>query len=424
MAHTSRGIWYPSTGDSVRPASRDFRDLAMTANAAIDQAVDEASPFLGTIPDYADLNDYTDTGYALRSLGSNAQTVENRPPGSPSQPFRVEVYNVSSTITHQTFSVGLGGNFFIYVRYRLTTTWHPWHLVYDSTKEEIDPLEPIRTYRTAVTFFGDSQLAGTPVSDAAQATLGAETSVTNYGRSGDTVDQVSLRAGAKEYWVAIEGGQIPSSGAVEVTTSQPIDTGRDRAFYGSIAGVVGTLSFTASTRSWSFSRSGSGGAVDAAGLQQFVSSQDEAFNHVLVVWMGGNNSWETGEFLAPDRAEHVKSAYQAFYAWAAPEKRVLFPGMTYGLSTASGAIERRELADAVNDWLTSTYPNHYCAINDWLINHGMSATGFTDTQADIDARDAGLMPPSLLVDDVHFKPEVREAIGAYLAEQLRQRGWA
>lgn len=37
MAHTSRGIWYPSTSDTVRPASRDFKDLALTTDEAIRQ---------------------------------------------------------------------------------------------------------------------------------------------------------------------------------------------------------------------------------------------------------------------------------------------------------------------------------------------------------------------------------------------------
>lgn len=417
---------------TARDETIQARDLVLPARdqtlAARDQAVAAAenaeSPYKEAIPNNADLNDYVTNGVHGRRLGQNVHTITNRPPDAPNQPFRLEVYEVSPSITHQVFTVGEGGELYSWVRYQFTATWHPWHLSLDTERDLTQDFPFRKTDRSKVTIFGDSQVEGQPLTTAMQSALGGDVTFSNRGRSGDTVDQIAIRAGAKELWFTVSGGQIPASGAVSLTTMQPFDTGRDRAFSGSLSGVGGTLRFTAADRSWAFTRSASGSAVTVEGTQPFVSSQAGTEDHTLIVWMGGNNSWEAGNYLAPDINTHVISVYQEIMNWAAPQKRVLFPGMTYGNATASGAPARTPLADAVNQCLASKYPAHYTNINQWLIDHGMEAAGLEDTQADIDARQDGLMPPSLLADDVHFKPEVRTAIGEHLAQQLRRRGWA
>lgn len=365
-----------------------------------------------------DLNDFmypTELEASTYNISSN---ISNRPDGMNDQ-FTVKVSRAGTTVFQEARCWTRDG---LRIANRRTAggVYGPWEFV--AMQQDRDETNgTVITDRTRVTLFGDSQVDGTPISDAIQSAL--STTTTNYGRSGDTVDQVAIRAGVKELWYTITGGQIPSTGTANLDTTQPFDSARDRSFSGTLSGITGTLNFISSSRSWTFTRGSSGNAVTATGLQRFIPSQAGTSADTLIVWMGGNNTWETGEFFKSNLIEHVKAQHQAFIDWAAPQKHVLLPGVTFGASSEPGEA-RHDLAIKLNEWLSNQYPTQFCDLNQWLIENGMAAAGLTDTQEDIDARASGLMPPTLLDDDVHFKPEVRTEIGTYLAAQLRQRGWA
>jgi len=123
------------------------------------------------------------------------------------------------------------------------------------------------------------------------ATLLGGTTVTNRGRSGDTTDEILIRMGVHQLYFTVTGGSIPTSGAVAVVTKMKAYVPRDRNYTGSIAGVPGTLSFTFSTGTWSFTRTTSGTAVTVSGSVPFVSGQTLTKTNPFVFW-AGRNDWD------------------------------------------------------------------------------------------------------------------------------------
>lgn len=174
MAHTSRGIWYPSTGDSVRPASRDFKDQALTTNAAIDNAVQEAQWYVRALVANENLNDIViDGGYDIPTY-----TVANSLRNRPTQPAavdraRLNVYSlrVGSGVAQVWTAISASGQEQIRVERRRDNsgTWTPWlrtdnwqerrPLVAgeDLQKLEYDGLYTVRTYAISVSLVNRPQ---------------------------------------------------------------------------------------------------------------------------------------------------------------------------------------------------------------------------------------------------------------------------
>lgn len=427
IKHTvHRGIPYPDRSEEVDDA-KHWVNAMVVVDSEIAAAKREASPYKTELSANDDLNDYTSNGVWRSRVASSSATISNRPPSAPDQPFRLEVFEIGWNNFHQVYTGSRDGTMNRFERYYYSGQWFDWLQVFDSAADtKPDPENgsdaPSQTDRKRITVFGDSQVAGTSMTTALSNAVGQDVTVTNGGRGGDTVDEVAIRSGVKELWFTIQGDVIPTSGTVELTTPQPLDTRYDTEFTGTLAGVEGTLTYVGVPSSWEFTRTNTGDTVTASEPQRFIPVEHGAQNETLIIWMGGNNTDDSGERVAATVAEHIVATYQAFMTWAAPQKRVLLPGMTYGANSEPGE-PRYELVEAVNQRLADLYPAHYCAVNDYLIHHAMEDAGLSDTQEDIDARQAGLMPPSLLQDNVHFRWEVRAETGRYLAKQLQQRGW-
>src|SRR5699024_6789507 len=141
------------------------------------------------------LGDETRTGTLLSPTYSVSNSIPDWPAEAPVQPARIQTVKVNTSILHQTLTVGQSGRLYRFLRYKLGSAWNAW--INDSPK--YDEVAPYHQDRTKVTVFGDSQVAGGPqtggsMTGAMQVTLGNDTTVTNLGRSGDTVDRVNIRA--------------------------------------------------------------------------------------------------------------------------------------------------------------------------------------------------------------------------------------
>lgn len=111
MAYTSRGIWYPATSDTVRPASRDFKDSALTANAAIDAAVQEAKWTRRALTHGENLNDLLEPGVYWSGTYSLTNSLLNRP----------EISDAVNRVSVEVITDGNGGYQQTWVTYNPVT---------------------------------------------------------------------------------------------------------------------------------------------------------------------------------------------------------------------------------------------------------------------------------------------------------------
>lgn len=308
----------------------------------------------------------------------------------------------------------------VWQRERNAAGWTPWH--------RSDGGAPVSS-RTSIAALGDSLTFGSFTREEAwPARLGARlpgVTVTNYGRSGDTSNEILLRTGAHEIRLTVTGATIPASGAVAVTTAQVFGLRDGRAFSGYLAGVYGSLSHLGAER-WQFTRAAAGTAVPAAGAQLFtpgpaVPSADD----LLIAWMGRNDIGRSGVTEA-SIADHVIANHRTLLDWAAPRsKHVVFAGVTTATTEAPGSPNFILIAE-INARLQALFPERFADVQRYLSTRALSDLGLTPTPADTAATAAGMIPPQLYIpgDAVHFTSAAQSAIAEHLfAPYLLRKGW-
>lgn len=376
-----------------------------------------------------DLNALTTPGRYRANTGAIAGTILNRPAGI-SQPFTVDVSLLSSSngIYAQEVTGWSASGPLRAARVSLSGVFGEW----------IDPAKGAPTpaaSRTQVTAFGDSLTAGGdaggpwPTGASWPEKLAGHlpgVTVTNRGRSGDSSDEILIRAGALTPLFAVSGETIPASGSVGLTTGQVISIRDGRGIAGSIAGVSGTLRHDGNG-AWTFTRSEAGAAVSAPGKQQaFVTAAGGAAGHTLVYWAGRNDISMPGTILEPSQAEHLAANAARFMEWAAPQrKQVMIIGPTTGTHEPAGSPGHAAVTEA-NRRLRELFPANYADAQSYLVNEALKDMGVTPTDADVAAKAAGEMPPSLIAvgDTVHFTQAAAENLARnFVAPFLRGRGW-
>ncbi|WOH20119.1 hypothetical protein IRJ34_07285 [Paenarthrobacter sp. GOM3] len=255
---------------------------------------------------------------------------------------------------------------------------------------------------------------------ARMATLFPGITVTNNGRSGDTTDEVMVRAGIHQLYFTVTGGSIPASGAVGVVTKFNAYIPRDRVYAGSLAGVPGTLAFTFSTNSWTFTRTSSGAAVPVAGSTLFVSGQNLTKTTPFSFFAGRNDIDFLVTGLEGDIAEHIIANHKKVYdSLPAGEKRVLFFGVTLRATETQGTAGYDRVW-AINARMKQLFPGNYYCLMDYLIDRAFTDAGVTPTAADQAAIAKREAPPSLFIagDTTHFQKWVADVIGRFFVARL------
>lgn len=511
MATTSRGIFYPTTSDSVEPATRDFKTLATTTTTAINNAVAEAKWERGTITAGTNLNDVTTAGVYQVTSYSIANSLLNKPPAFAINPAYVNVFNNGATAIQEWQTVPVGSNPAPRViRFRDNAgVWGAWRradvegVVSQSvitantdlntlggtqvyvvpsysvaiTLQNMPPgmTQPmvIKSYvagsvtfheatawvskdqtvtwvrsqlagvwsawaktspemlQTAVQCFGDSLTEGGSINGAWQPAEKwtsilaqyIDLPVTNYGKSGDTSDEVLFRAGLRTVFGLPVGGSIPA-GTETVTIQSPYlrDVTRRRAYTMTYAGVAGSL--TGENGGWTFVRHTAGQAAPVTAATPFIAPLPLS-SKVAVIWFGRNDLlFGTGK-PHQNFVHHLKAQYgAAMEAATSKGVKVILPGITYTTNEPVGSPGYEAIRE-VNAWLAESYPESFVAVTAFLSKHGLDLAGLTPTAADVSAQAAGLIPPSLYDtgDTIHFRKETAAVIGKYFAAQLALRGW-
>ena len=264
-----------------------------------------------------------------------------------------------------------------------------------------------------------------------QATLPQGVTVTNYGQSGATSDQINMLLGLTPLGVRIPGGSIPQSGTVNVAVDQVIggwnDT-QDLNFLGHLNGVLGRLKRTAGQ--WTFDRTTQGSAMNTTyatfrGYNAAMPSLDGILAHSLIIGYGRNDISKNVRGMEPTIPDHVVRSYvDAYESATAQHKQVAMLG-TITRTDETPDSDGFKMVQEIRARLRQLFPTHFLDLQGYLTGPDVwTHTGITPTQQDLDAQAQGMTPPSLFDDVTHYSRTAAQAIAVNLiAPFILQKGW-
>ncbi|MCQ1999102.1 SGNH/GDSL hydrolase family protein [Arthrobacter zhaoxinii] len=249
--------------------------------------------------------------------------------------------------------------------------------------------------------------------------------VFNLAISGYTVDEAAVRIGAFPLPLVVMGGSLPATGPISVSTTAAIGwrpTGTERNMKGTLAGVPGTLIRTTSNTTFTFTRTAPGIAtpVPPGTLFKPESAGHEA--DTVVIMLGRNNI--PGIAGGDNRAEdNVVNGIKRIVDWLSPQlKQALI------LSTTTNTLEKRGTSGylsilEINARLQQMYPNKFLDIRSYLVHQAIYDLGVTPTSDDLANMECDALPPSIMLDTTHYKPETAALVARQVHAYLTMRGW-
>lgn len=374
------------------------------------------------------LNAFTSSGTRYADTAAISGSILNKPAWFDSNPFEVQTRILSSAsgIRLQEATQKVSGASTIRRAYRvsLSGTFLEW----------VDPDAGLPKQRNTamVTIVGDSQSerSATSWDQAVQASLDGTTLV-NHARSGDESNTVLMREGILELVCRVDGGSIPASGSVNLTTNMVVQVRENRMLIGgTLNGVAGTLTFVSGS-TWQFTRSATGSAVSVPSWTVFksawgVGGSAQTAAHALIAWFGGNDFNYSMSGQERDIADHIIGNYRRFIEYCHEHGyRPIIAGVTNRLAAGAGTEGFAQI-QRVNRELRRMYPDIFLDVQAYYAERAIYDAGLTPTQADLDAMSRGEIPPQLfLADGVHLIPEAHAAIGEHwIAPWLAAKGYA
>ncbi len=238
------------------------------------------------------------------------------------------------------------------------------------------------------------------------------------GGNGATEMQHNLaQMGARPALLLPQGGEIPASGAVIVTCSNVMPVAAFKATTGTLAGVSGTL--TSSATEWRFTRSVAGAAVTVSQETPFIPTQGIAHRGDIWLMNEGKNDINNGRPMDQTMAWH-----RLAYNWnGAFNKRVIV--ITHFGHSGNHDPGHTAKIKQLNDFIHATYGGHVFNLAGYLCSAEVWVdTGITPTPADLQDQADGCMPASLSRDNIaHMNPVTRTAAAKKLKSQLINMGW-
>lgn len=396
-------------------------DDAISSNAVTSHKATEAARwYRGFAPSGLDATTATPGAYYVDTYARSSSLVPAIPGQylggghieiGPGTAFRIAEWSpVGTNITpkpvlRNEYNSGLGG-------------WLGWHLISPEAQPEL--------HRDQIAVWGDSHSDPAVVGswDESVQPLIHETLI-NGARSGDSSNEQLISRAVIRPRFTVTGGQIPASGAVTLTTAwHQLVTRPDRLIVsGYLDGIAGALRHVADGQ-FRFTRATAGTAQAVEGPAEFISAYTTAASAVLV-WFGGNDF--TYGHVGHERsvAEHLLANYRrADRFLAANGQTALVAGVTNRLDEGPGTDGFAQVQE-VNARLADAYPGRFLDVQGYYSQRALEDMGVAPTAEDTTAMDAGAIPPSLFIDNVHMSAEAHAAIGAHhIAPWLVAAGYA
>jgi len=297
-------------------------------------------------------------------------------------------------------------------------------------------VRPLTSDPLQVSFWGDSLFDGYPVppynADQSNsvpgvfATLYPAATVYNFGKQGQSADEIAIRQGGIVPMLTVAGGNIPASGSVTVTSPAVFAWRLDRSAdstTGTLAGVPGTLTFVrTASPDMTFTRTTPGTAVPVAGAVPWESA-GRAYAGGLQVIMAGRNDIGYNSPVGVPSVDRVVTATVAMVESLTPmNRRVLLLGATTSTAEITGSNGYNQVT-AINAALKSLYPQFFWDYRAWLVKEAIYELGITPTADDLTAMAGDTLPPSIMTDPVHYSPATAAKAAARIKLELTNRGW-
>lgn len=241
--------------------------------------------------------------------------------------------------------------------------------------------------------------------------------VVNMGVGGENTVTIAGRAGAIPF--KVKGFRIPAGTlSTEIffieEEGKPVrpleesDAGINPCIISGVEGKLTKETKEDGSRAYFFTRSVSGESVDVPeGTEVETWASSRFGDYIFVVFMGENHGW--------DRTEELIGQQQAVLALQKEQQEKY---IVIGLPTGTKE-ERQELEEQ----LQKTYGERFLNIREYLSTQGIYDAGETPSKEDLERMAKGMIPTSLLSDDIHFNETGYRLIGNYLYDRMEKLGY-
>lgn len=297
---------------------------------------------------------------------------------------------------------------------------------YDDTKPGLGLPEVVETAlnttyirsasSTSGAAWGSSTIAGGFTS-----TIGSRLGITIYngGGGGELIEHHAARAGAVPALVTIPSGQIPSSGAVNVTVENfpTARLNRVRAYAGKLRGVPGTLAYSGG--SLAFTRASSGDVVKVMPREPFIPDSQQYRDVFTVLNVGKNNLVQYGASAIPLVSEYTR---RLFNYLGGADSNILVLGHFVDTGTPAQS-DLRDSILAVNAQYTIDFGAQFVDPQAFLTSeYAWAVSGIAPTATDIADQLAGNKPVSLSADNLHLNAAGYKAVAWLCVSNLQAIG--
>ncbi|MBQ0139044.1 MAG: hypothetical protein KBT36_07090 [Kurthia sp.] len=243
-------------------------------------------------------------------------------------------------------------------------------------------------------------------------------SVVNNGVGGETTNTIMGRIGNVPFVVEKEFTIPATSEEVEITLSSsngndvaPLRQGDLAMNPVTINGVKGTITidqedYTSENFTYYFKRLSSGESILVNDNTIVETDSSEKYeNYVPIVFMGTNGGFS-------NNANLISQINSVLNMEKSNEKYIVI-----GLTTDNS------FNDDLEKMMESEYGERYINIKEIISDNGLERAGIEPTAEDIKAMEKGMIPPSLLSDNVHFNSKGYELIGNIVYERMVEIGY-
>ncbi|MCP3735614.1 hypothetical protein M9979_12095 [Sphingomonas sp. RP10(2022)] len=244
--------------------------------------------------------------------------------------------------------------------------------------------------------------------------------VRNLGIGGETSATIAGRMGADPFVVTVAGGQIPTSGPVNVSLStadgaavQPLIQGGNSGINPcKLAGVVGVLGPAAPNSpgvQYTFTRSAPGAAVPVPyPLPLITDAFESRLGDIMIMFWGQNDATNDATAIIARQRHLIEELRRA-------NKRWLVLGLTTGGASYRAPMEAAFLA---------AFGRRFVNLRAYLSSPAaLAREGITPTQDDLDAMAIGNVPPSIRVDPTHGNSHFYKLIAYLVNQRLTELEW-
>lgn len=235
-------------------------------------------------------------------------------------------------------------------------------------------------------------------------------------KSGERMEQIAARLGSTP--AQINAATIPSSGPVVVSASNMLTNQYLKPFTGTLAGVAGTLSSTATEMT--FTRTGTGSTVNVPAGTPFIPDVGTASRqHVTILDGGKNNTFDSG-----DVPTKVNTLFDQAFAYLTPViKRVAVMTMFVDSNQTPGSTSYVNVK-AINEHRRNTYGDLVYDLEAYLLSPQLWVdAGITPTSTDLTQQANGVKPSSISINDGHLNSAGYTAVAKDFDRWKTARGW-